>query len=53
MDTPKAYFIPVVHCGETGVWNVMADRGQCVLQNNRVRQRSPSWRRGLDLGRGV
>jgi len=32
MDTPKVYSIPVVHCGGTRVWNVIADPGQCVLQ---------------------
>ena len=53
MDAPKAYFIPMVHCGGTRVWNVIADPGQCVMQNNTVRRRSPPQRRGRDLGRGA
>ena len=53
MDAPKAYFIPMVHCGGTRVWNVIADPGQCVMQNNTVRRRSRPQRRGRDLGRGA
>ncbi len=52
MGTPKAYFIPVVHCG-TRARNVIGVPRHCVMQNNKVRRRSSSQRRERDLGRGA